>query len=488
MKKLVRSLLLIPFLVSACAPDSRETGMPATTTAEPQKPTIVDLEGYRVAKGATRIQDMSVLFDKETRSMKVRGKVEYLSLDGRKIESQDLDLNGILDAEGFIELRSHPSLKLKEGLQVAAKATCLSQENTCTSSFIDIYLAINGVVYHHQVESHQDSGEKVTEEDHITDEELESEDESDHADGEPGQYIGSQKEDIDKLLDVKPAPKKEEPKEDPKPEEPKKEEPKPEEPKREEPKREPKPEPKKEEPKREEPKKEDPVRPQPRPSQDPVAKIPKANQAIGSVNLGWLQNAVSLLDLQQKTSDPGFKIIRPERKTHFATNELAYLIQQMGKFTNAEVSGQTLAIGDTSRQSGGKLGRHKSHQNGLDADVAFYFSNGSSQKSFVSAVSGSKPHSQWMPEVSWKLFKSIVGTKLVDRIFIHKALKNELCRLAIQKGELRKGDTTSLPAETLRRLIPDTDHDDHFHVRVKCSSAQVRCRQMAEPATGSGCF
>ncbi|XGC81679.1 penicillin-insensitive murein endopeptidase [Bdellovibrio bacteriovorus] len=490
MKKLVRSLILIPFIVSACAPDNRETGMPATTTAEPQKPTIVDLDGYRVARGATRIQDMSVQFDKETRSMKVRGKVEYLSLDGKNIEAQNLDLNGILDAEGFVELRAHPTLQLKPGVQVAAKATCLSEENTCSSSFIDIYLAVNGVIYHHQVESHQESGEKVQEqEEHITDEELESEGESDDAEGEPGQYVGSQKEDIDKLLDVKPTPKKEEPKK----EEPKKEEPKADEPSKSVPRPQPRPEPKKDEPKKEEPKELPPVvRPQPRPqpSTAPATtpQIAKTSQAIGSVNAGRLQNSVNMLEVQQKSSSAGFSIIRPKRKAHFATNELAYLIQQMGQLTKSELGSQNLSIGDISRQAGGKLGRHKSHQNGLDVDVAFYFNNPSFQGYFASAVAVNKPHANWLPEPQWKLFKQIVATKLVDRIFIHKTLKNVLCNIAIKNGELRKGDTSSLAAETLRRLIPEPDHDDHFHLRVKCSSAQVRCRQMAEPAVGSGCF
>ena len=33
----------------------------------------------------------------------------------------------------------------------------------------------------------------------------------------------------------------------------------------------------------------------------------------------------------------------------------------------------TLAIGDLSRDGGGKMGNHHSHQSGLDVDVGFYF-------------------------------------------------------------------------------------------------------------------
>lgn len=511
MKRFLSTLsIIISFtILGACAPDSRDEGSKVKTTYEPQKPVVVNEDGYRIARGATRVQDMSVNFDPQIKSMSLRGKIEFLSTKGGVVESRNLDLSGILSADGFINLqnhrRDHPT---NETVRIAAKATCLSEEGTCHSSFIDIYVYAEGIVYHHQIESHQevkedektsDSGKdkeekKDQKEETQTDDEdgLESEGGADEVEGEPGQYIGSVKEDIESLLNVIPeAPKKEEPKkEEPKKEEPKKGEPKKEEPKtgtpkKDEPKRE---EPKKEEPKREEPKKDEPKKDEPKTETPAKPEIKKVSQAIGPVNNGRLENAANMLSYEQNHQPAGFHIIRPQRLTHFATNEMAYIISQMGKLTQQQIPGYQLSVGDISREAGGKLGSHKSHQNGLDADVAFYFNNKSFQGYFASAVAVDKPHANWMLEQQWKLFKNVVDTQLVDRIFIHKVLKKALCDLAIKNDELHRDRNDGLAQETLRRLIPDADHHNHFHIRVKCSSAQVRCRQMAEPAQGSGCF
>ncbi|KHD87452.1 MAG: hypothetical protein OM95_14255 [Bdellovibrio sp. ArHS] len=496
-----------PLVLSACAPDQRDQGSTPVTTYEPPRPTVTEQDGYRIARGATRLIDMKVVFDATTKAMALKGKIEYLPMRATSLQTIEVDLSGILDSDGFIQLRNHrKDLSLPQGLQLAAKATCLSEEGSCQSSFIDVYLYADGVVYHHQIESQQEqppqTGPEVTPE-----EELESEGGADDVEGDPGQYVGSIKEDIETLLEVKPEPKKEEPKapaqssetpkkEDPKKEEPKKEEPKKEEPKKDDPKKDdgkmedskvpiPTPRPK-DEPKKEDPKKDEPQRQEPKADSRP--EIKKASQAIGPVNQGRLENAMNMLRFQENHSPAGFSIMRPARLTHFATNELGYIIAQMGLFTKQEMPGYVLSVGDLSREKGGKLGSHKSHQNGLDADVALFFNNKSFQGFFASAVTVDKPHANWMAEEQWKLFKHVVKTQLIDRIFIHKVLKKSLCNIAIKNGELQKGKNEGLAYETLRRLVADTDHHNHFHLRVKCSSAQVRCRQMAEPASGSGCF
>ena len=141
-----------------------------------------------------------------------------------------------------------------------------------------------------------------------------------------------------------------------------------------------------------------------------------------------------------------------------------------------------------SKEEGGAFGQHKSHQNGLDADIAYYFENRNLQKAFASAVVIDKPHLSWMVEKQWGLYKKLGQTQLIDRIFIHKTLKKALCQLAIKNGEISKSDTKGETYEVLRRLIADVDHNTHFHMRLKCSKAQIRCRPLPEPAAGTGCF
>lgn len=454
--------------MGACSPDSRDVGVPVVATQENPKPVVIEENGYRIARGSTRIQDMNAHYDAKTRSMALRGKIEFLSEKG-VVETHAIDLSGVLSEDGFINLKSQRrDHSQTDKVRIAAKATCLSEEGTCHSSFIDIYVHVDGLVYHHQVESHQKE-DATTESDkkegdkkpvaESKDEDSESEGGSDEVDGEPGQYVGSIAEDIEELLQVfarKDQPKKEEPK--------------------------------KEEPKKEEPKKEEPNKSEQPKKDPPKSSSSKLSQAIGAVNSGRLENAVNMLIFQQNHEGVGYRIMRPARLTHFSANELTHVIAQMGKFTRKNLPEETLFVGDLSREKGGKLGSHKSHQNGMDADVAFYFTNKSFQGYFASAVTIDKPHAQWNAEAQWSLFKDVVQTKYIDRIFIHKVLKKALCEIAIKNGELQKDKNEGLAYETLRRLIPDTDHHNHFHLRVKCSSAQVRCRQMADPAPGSGCF
>lgn len=465
MKNVARKafLLLILASLSACAPESHTEVARVATTSEPPRFTVQEENGYKIARGATRVQEMTVHFDKVTKAMLLRGKLEYLPLKGAQVQSIALDLTGVLDKNGFISLKNlNSSVKEETNIKVVAKATCLSEAGDCSSSFIDIYLYKDGLVYHHQIESHQEEAEKENEKPSEvatkkdSTEDTETEGGADEAEGEPGAYVGTVHEDIENLLEVKPEPKKSEGSTPPPSSDSK------------------------------EPPKGTPGKGAT--SAPATTDIPKTSQAIGPVNAGRLENAVNMLKYEQAHQPSGFHIMRPQRLTHFATNELSYIVNLMGQFTKQEVSSLVLSVGDLSREKGGKLGSHKSHQNGLDADVAFYFSNKSFQGYFASAVAVDKPHPSWMVEKQWELFKYVVKTKLIDRIFIHKTLKKSLCELAVSKGELSKEKTEGLAYETLRRLIPDVDHHNHFHLRVKCSSAQVRCRQMAEPAPGSGCF
>ncbi|MGZ3773962.1 MAG: penicillin-insensitive murein endopeptidase [Pseudobdellovibrionaceae bacterium] len=611
MKRLSQKLTFI-FLVAAflsgCSPSDRTQASKATTTAEFPRPKVMKEEGFKIARGATRIDEMNVIFDPTTKGMKLKGKIEYIPTAGQSLRNIEVDLSGVEDGKGFIFLRPSAQTTFANGEKVGAKATCLGENNSCSDSFVDIYIYIDGIIYHHQVESHQGSNQEDKDNFHSTkkddelkgdsnqipdkeqegdqaqdqnkqdlnnkkddlgkkenpsknqdpskkkdsskkqdskknvpesekkdskknsdvagpEDESESEGDLDSA-GDSGEYVGTLKEDIQTLFQLQPeedkteSPKKdadnedstlEEPqkskskeKEPSKNEPPKKDVPKKGEPKADAPKKgdskkdEPKKDDsknqdqKKQEPKKDEPKKDEPVKETP--NKDEAQNVGSninlsLSQAIGSVNAGRLENAADFLRYAKKYDPAGFFILRPERKTYFATNELLYVVAKMGQATLQNLPGYSLALGDLAHEKGGRLGSHRSHQNGLDGDIGYYFNTKALEGTFTSAVVGNKPHPNWMYEEQWKLFKFAVKTKYVDRIFLHKVLKKALCNLAIEKGELEKGKNDGLAYETLRRLIADpSSHDNHFHMRVKCSKSQIRCRQMAEPAQGSGCF
>ncbi|HWU43630.1 MAG TPA: penicillin-insensitive murein endopeptidase, partial [Bdellovibrio sp.] len=214
-----------------------------------------------------------------------------------------------------------------------------------------------------------------------------------------------------------------------------------------------------------------------------------AVQVIGSANHGRLTNASDLLAYEKTHNPSGIHVIYPERKTYYGSTELIYLIAHLGVYTQELIPNYVLQISDLSHEKGGPLG-HRSHQSGIDADIAFYFKDPAKQQKLVSALSGGKtgtPIESWMVEEQWKLFKYAVNSKYVDRIFIHPNLKKSLCELATKSGELKAAQKGDVVYETLRRLRPEKSHYNHFHLRVKCSKAQIRCLQMADPPPGTGC-
>ncbi|MFS4460895.1 penicillin-insensitive murein endopeptidase [Bdellovibrio sp. HCB2-146] len=451
--KVLFLILSFTWGLAGCGSGFSAVDQPATaksTMPEFERPLVVEEDGYDIVRGGIRVEDIKTQYSEEKKSMSLSGQVILIDTKSAGLKTFNMDLEGQADDQGFIVLKpTGRGTGIPSDIKLAAKATCLGPDHDCYSSFIDIYVAHNDLIYHHQVEAIQEKPQAptpVVEAPAVPEKPQPSPkpnpvaEEDEHEDDEAiqggGRYVGDPAKDIEDLLEIKPKEKK-------------------------------------------------PVEGEVKEAKPSIKKV---TQAIDTVNNGHLANAISALDYMTHHAPAGFYILRPERKSHFGTNELVYIIGQMGLYTKKEVPGYILPIGDMSKEKGGKFGTHKSHQTGLDADVAFYFESKNLQRSFVSAVTIDKPHGSWMLEKQWGLFKMVNKTKLVDRIFIHKTLKKALCQLAIKNGEIEKSDKSGDVYETLRRLSADTDHNTHFHLRLKCSKAQIRCRQLPEPAAGTGCF
>ncbi|MDG0817959.1 penicillin-insensitive murein endopeptidase [Bdellovibrio svalbardensis] len=481
MKIVCWPFLFFALFLSACAPGSKDEQTSVTTTYSPPAPTVSQEGNYSVVHGATEVKDMVTQYDSSKKGLFLRGKINVRPIDGTNPFVVEVDLEGQSDRDGFVVMKAGANQPaLPPDVKMGVKATCLGKDNQCTSSFIDIYIQYREKVYHHQVESHETPAypvpgkeqEKPTTptkpgataptkpsvpaapsepkkpdtkpEDKKTDpkktevkttpEIPDGEDEVDEGGGEleaNGRYVGDIQGDIEKILEPQNSDKTK------------------------------------------------------------TSTRSKLDQVIGPVTAGRLEKATNLLAYEIANRPAGFHIVNPQRERYFGSIELVYLIAKMGEFTKKLIPNYALPIGDLSRKTGGKLGSHASHQNGLDVDIAFYFRDAKIQGNLFSALQAGKsgkPVVSWMPEEQWKLFKSAISTKYVDRIFIHQTLKSALCQIAIKNGEIKEGQTEGDAYELLRRLRPEKNHYNHFHLRVKCSKTQVRCRQMADPAPGTGCF
>lgn len=177
----------------------------------------------------------------------------------------------------------------------------------------------------------------------------------------------------------------------------------------------------------------------------------------------------------------------PERGTYFqrissaqhsyGTGMMVSLLQGAAMHFGIFVwPGYVTAIGEISTQNGGIFPPHSSHQNGLDADIPFI-----GTRNYESVVgSDGKVTAKFLPEQNWEfwrllyrqqILKNNVPTSVVSMILVGPAVKQYLCEWANANGMLNDPENI----EIMRRIRPTVGHDDHFHLRIRCSPYHLDC-------------
>ncbi|OFZ00693.1 MAG: hypothetical protein A2Z97_10755 [Bdellovibrionales bacterium GWB1_52_6] len=213
------------------------------------------------------------------------------------------------------------------------------------------------------------------------------------------------------------------------------------------------------------------------------------DQAVGSYTKGKLKNASQL-----KQSGPGYVLLFPHRDRAYGTDDLIETVETVAEDLAARFpEGERLQVGDTSARQGGFISGHASHQNGLDVDFGYFRMNHQEQEFNWSTlfpdftalgfdeefVIGGKLSSNFDLQRNWELFKALVSTTKINRIFVDQVIKASLCTYS------RSIDDFSV--ETLRHLRPWPKHGDHIHVRLLCPASSTNCAQQEPVAAGSGC-
>lgn len=210
--------------------------------------------------------------------------------------------------------------------------------------------------------------------------------------------------------------------------------------------------------------------------QEPVPGTP---HAIGSYAAGCIQGAISL-----PPEGRGYQVMRPHRRRFFAHPLLVRYLQELGAAADQNGLG-VLLIGDLGQARGGPmLSGHRSHQNGLDADIWFWLPpNGMvltvAERDTIAAPSMLAPNAGSLAAQHWSqrqmdILRLAVGYDVVARIFVHPVIKQTLC-------EQFPG------ASWLQKLRPWWGHDDHFHVRLRCPLGEPACQDQDPLPAGDGC-
>jgi len=142
--------------------------------------------------------------------------------------------------------------------------------------------------------------------------------------------------------------------------------------------------------------------------------------------------------------------------------------------------GPKLNVGDLSRRTGGTLRKHKSHQSGRDADIAFYMTDerGKPMLHHRFVTFGPDGRSTSLPEArfddarNWTLVEAMLSDKhaRVQRIFVSDDLRRRLLGEAERRGVSRRLRLRA--ARVMMQPKKSSAHADHFHVRIACPKDQ----------------
>lgn len=201
-----------------------------------------------------------------------------------------------------------------------------------------------------------------------------------------------------------------------------------------------------------------------------------AAEAIGRPANGCIVGAEAL-----PLAGEGFQVVHPARQRYYAHPALLRVIRELG-MDAVEKGWGVLLVGDLSQARGGPMAYgHGSHQNGLDADVFFYLPERFLPESElenpplaeeVAPDGKTVERALWRPSVG-ALLEAAARMPEVERIFVHPAIKRELC--------------LTRPGEWLRKLRPWWGHTEHFHLRLACPADSPECLAAAPIPPGEGC-
>jgi murein endopeptidase len=165
--------------------------------------------------------------------------------------------------------------------------------------------------------------------------------------------------------------------------------------------------------------------------------------------------------------------VRDPRESFATAETIEFIASAVAAVEERHPGSPRLLIGDMSRADGGRLGRHRSHQAGRDADIGLYYRTGA-------ADAFRRPRRDELDAPrTWALVRAFVTKTDVQRIFLDRSLQRLLHAQGLAEGEdpawlddifgRRTGGKDAI-IQHVRR------HQDHMHVRFFNRRAQERGR------------
>ncbi len=223
------------------------------------------------------------------------------------------------------------------------------------------------------------------------------------------------------------------------------------------------------------------------PTRGPGARrLPRRSRSLGLPFDGRLRNGVRLRPSRHLRIVPAEHGQREGGDALYGTWELVQLLERAAFRVHQRLPGAQLSVGELSKEGGGRLPGHASHQNGRDADLAFYMLDGRGRPyapygfaAFDGAGRGIAPNEAltFDDDRNWELVAKLVadGDARVQYLFVHASIERRLLRT----GRRRRAPRSVLNRAERVMVQPASGHPhrNHFHMRIYCPPAsRPACR------------
>lgn len=213
------------------------------------------------------------------------------------------------------------------------------------------------------------------------------------------------------------------------------------------------------------------------------AELPAAYRrspfALMSLSVGLPTNGWQIRAKQLKASE-NLWIQSKSVPYSYGHPALVLMLYRTAKQMARQTPGSVLLVGDLSREYGGPLAGHRSHQSGRDADVGFFVTDAhgrpvESQKLRTFDSQGRARDGSGLrfdDYRNWLLVQLWLKDSRADLeyVFVASHLRRRLLEFAQRRPAFRKYVADA--AQFMRQPSNGLPHDDHFHVRIACPEKQ----------------
>ncbi len=192
--------------------------------------------------------------------------------------------------------------------------------------------------------------------------------------------------------------------------------------------------------------------------------------SLGSVSVGFVHSG-RLVNSVRFPQEKDWLVVSPEKA--WTTQETIDYLTRVARELRARFpEAPLLRVNQLSGKDGGYLRPHKSHQNGRDVDLGFYYPGG--------VMVHARAREKYIdPMMNWELVKALVTFTDVQVILVDRRVQKVLYDYALKSGENKAWLDSLFHAGEASIIKHARGHRDHFHVRFFNPRAQELGRRVA---------